>query len=389
MRILYVSPYPPARDGIGTYTEAIVGELQALGHDTRVVVPRAEPVPSPVTLEVLRPRRAHLTALRNTVTAWQPDCIHLQFAVAAFGTRTLALLSWLRLMRATGIPVVVTMHEVTRDIALLHAAGRTLYRKVAASCDHVIVHTQAARKECVGAVRIPPRNVSVIPHPKATPPPRKVAESELRERFELGNSRLLLAFGFVHVDKGLTDLIRALCILRTSDIASLENLRLVIAGTVRPRTGIFRLFEFRDRLHLRRVLSIGRRGNVAQNVVLTGYVPDTEVAAWFHASAAVTLPYRRTEQSGVAALANAFGIPVLASTVGGLSELYSASRWTFPPRDPQAIARVLADFLTLSDNSLVDASAEPAGTELNSVVAATLDIYRSTVFHDGSGAKRT
>lgn len=389
MRILYVSPFPPARDGIGTYTEAIVGELQALGHHVQVIVPRAEPVPSPVTLEILRPKRSHLATLRDSVTAWQPDCIHLQFAVAAFGTRTPALLSWLRLMRATGIPVIVTMHEVTRDIAFLHTVGRALYRRLAANCDHVIVHTQAALKECVATVGIPPRNVSVIPHPMATPPQGRVAESELRERFELGNSKLLLAFGFVHVDKGLEDLIRALCILRTSDIASLEDLRLVIAGTVRVRTGIFRLFEFRDRLHLRRVLNIARRGDVVRNIVLTGYVPNTEVAAWFRASVAIVLPYRRTEQSGVAALANAFSAPVLASTVGGLNELYSSSPWTFPPRDPQAMARVLADFLTLSDNSLVVTSVAPVGTELNSVVAATLGVYRSTAFHDRSAVSRT
>ena len=43
MRILFVSPFPPARDGIGTYTQAMIEALRATGHEARVVVPRAHP----------------------------------------------------------------------------------------------------------------------------------------------------------------------------------------------------------------------------------------------------------------------------------------------------------------------------------------------------------
>ena len=83
---------------------------------------------------------------------WRPNRVHVQFAVAAFGTRTLALLQWLRLMRSTGIPVVITLHEVTRDIERLRYAGRLIYHALAARCDHMIVHTRGALTKCVNAV---------------------------------------------------------------------------------------------------------------------------------------------------------------------------------------------------------------------------------------------
>jgi glycosyltransferase involved in cell wall biosynthesis len=367
MRILFVSPFPPARDGIGTYTQALMGALDAHGHETRVVVPRQQEGQA----------LGHLGdtgTLTEAVRSWSPDLIHVQFAVAAFGTRTRALLSWLRDMRAAGsVPVIATMHEVTRDTAALRAPGHALYRKLAARCDQVIVHTHSARAALTGRIGVPEAGVTVIRHPEAKPPRAVSSPDDLRAHFELGDHEVLLAFGFVHVDKGLDDLVRA---LRLVPRQSLDGVRLVIAGTVRPRHGLFRAFELRDRLHLARVLRMARRGGLMDTIVQTGYVPEADVAGWFQAASAVVLPYRRTEQSGVASLANAFGTPVLASTAGGLGEQYGASRWTFPPRSPQQLAEVLSDFLEVSSTERT--GERMAVADMDSIVAATLGVYAVT-----------
>jgi glycosyltransferase involved in cell wall biosynthesis len=234
--------------------------------------------------------------------------------------------------------------------------------------------------------------VSVIPHPTATPPLEVISGTELRNRFVLGDSDFLLAFGFVHVDKGISDLVRALCLIQKSKFLSLDSIKsvkLVIAGTVRRRNGIFRLFEFRDRVYLWHTLRMARRGGVDRNILLTGYVPEAEIAGWFRAATAVVLPYRRTEQSGVAALANAFGTPVLASMVGGLRELYGNSAWTFPPASPKDLARVLGEFLALPPNARVSTGGPQPSTDLNLVITATIDVYRSIVFLDGVSAKHS
>lgn len=379
MRILYVSPFPPARDGIGTYTEAIIGELRANGHEACVIAARSESHGNPDVVAVLPTGRTELVTLRDLAVAWNPDVIHVQFAVAAFGTRTRSLLQWLKLIRSTGIPVVITMHEVTRDIERLRKPGRLIYRAFAARCDHIIVHTRDALTGCVNALGVPVDRLSVIPHPTATPPPEVTTGKQLRDHFGLDDDTVLLAFGFIHIDKGLPDLVSALSIVRNNNPALLHNVRIVVAGAVRRRNSVFRLFELQDHMHLRHARRLSRRIGVAQYILFTGYVPSNDVAGWFRTSSAVVLPYRRTEQSGVAALANAFDVPVLASAVGGLRDLYETSKWTYLPRDPNALAQVLVNFLSRTDDSHSDFIAAQPVNDLAAVITSTVDVYHSTL----------
>jgi glycosyltransferase involved in cell wall biosynthesis len=381
VKILFISPFPPSKDGIGKYTQAIMTAVQAAGHETRVIVPRVHPGHSDDVIGGLSAGgRLDLAALRDTASDWSADLIHIQFAVAAFGTRTRTLLAWLGLVRATtSIPVVATMHEVTRDTALLRGFGHSVYGKLSRLCDHIIVHTDAARAVLTGPVGTPAAAVSVVPLPDFKPPRVISSPALLRQHFNLGDQELLLAFGFIHVDKGLGDLIRALSILRKSGTASLDGVRLVIAGAVRPRIGLFHVFELRDRMHLARVLRRSRRVGLDDIIVLTGYVPDDDVAGWFKAAAGVVLPYRRTEQSAVASLANAFGVPVLASKVGGLAEQYASSPWLFSPRNPQELASVLARFLATPPHQRTLPAGRRAVAEMEAVLDTTLSIYRVAV----------
>jgi glycosyltransferase involved in cell wall biosynthesis len=313
MRILYVSPYPPARDGIGTYTQVLAAAVRDLGHETAVLTPRPQPGSPPEVIGALG---------EDVLARFQPDLVHVQFAVAAFGSRTPAVLKFLD---GLPVPVVATLHEVTREVALLRGPGRALYRRLADRCARVVAHTGEAS-------RLAGDRAVVIPHFCAPPPPATVTAADLRERFGLGTSPILLAFGFIHIDKGLGDLVRALAGSGGADT-------LVVAGTVRRRTGLFRLLEARDRVHEAWVRTLIRRHRLTKRVVFTGYVPDGEVAAWFDAARAVVLPYRRAAQSGVGNLALAFGVPVIATSVGGLPELFAD---TVPPRSPQALADALA-----------------------------------------------
>lgn len=380
MKVLFVSPFPPAKDGIGAYTRSLVTALRDAGADARVVLPRPQQGAGQDVIGALTRRRSGLERLSEAVGAWRPDIIHVQFAVAAYGTRTSTLLAWLdHACSVMGIPVIVTMHEVTRDTATLRNPGRVLYRSLVARSDQVIVHTNAARSILTQQLDVPAGKVRVIPYIAASPPPAVSTQADLRARYGLGDAKLLISFGFIHVDKGLDDLMRCLRIAQRSDSTLLGNVRVVIAGTVRPRRGLFRAFELRDWLHLWRVLQMARRAHVRNLIVVTGYVPDADVAGWFEAAAGIVLPYKRTEQSGVAALANAAGVPVLASTAGGLGEQYEGSDWLFPPRSPEEFAKVLARFISSPDSERVGVTAGSARGGLCSVLETTLGLYRSTI----------
>ena len=386
MRVLFVSPYPPAADGIGDYTSRLASAVRGLGHEVRVLLPRRGDGDA---ADVIGSLGRQAAAASQDIARFNPDVVHVQFAVAAFGARTLSLLRWLKAVRRDlRVPVVVTMHEVTRDTALLRAPGRALYRGIARSCDLIIVHTATARGALTDFRIGLPANVVVIPHPAARPPEGSVRRGELRDRFGLGHVPVLLAFGFIHIDKGLQDLIRALGVLRRAGIVPWHEARLVIAGEVRRRHGLMRPMEVPDRLHLRMVLRQARRLGVRDQLVLTGYVPDSEVAGWFRAADAVVLPYRRIEESGVAGIAVALGAPVLASRVGGLAEQFGDSPWTFPARDPDALARVLASFIAASPGQRDTARQDRQTADMAAVVEATLDAYARAATATAKGLAR-
>ena len=373
VRLLFVSPYPPARDGIGDYTRELVSGLRVLGHDARVVSARGAAESPPEVVEGLPGSAAERAALSRMLETWRPDAVHVQFGVAAFGTRTGSLMRLLRMVRARQVPVVVTMHEVTRDTALLGAPGRFLYRRIAAQADRLLVHNGPARKMLVEQLGVDPRRVEVVPLPTPELPPAELSPEALRVAYGLGPARVLLAFGFIHVDKGLGDLVDALSRLRARRPDLFDAIRLVVAGAVRPRRGPFRVFELRDRLHLARVRRRLRVRGLDDAVVFTGYVPAGTVRPWFELAAAAVLPYRRIDQSAVASLAAAAGTPVVASTAGALSE--RTPRYAFPPRAPDRLTDALERFLDDAASGSIEAPAPHRQADSSTVIERTLSAY--------------
>ncbi len=380
VKVLYVSPYPPATDGIGNYTWVLAGALREAGAEVRVVVPWWISGAPGEVIGSLGPGGKEYARLSALVAEVSPDVIHIQFAIAAFGTRTIALLRWLHeLRRDLQIPVVATLHEFTRESRILPLAGQMVYRYVVRNCDQLIVHTDIALNAVVTRLGAADARVAVIPHPTGPVPTATSSCEELRSRFSLGDARVLLAFGFIHVDKGLDDLVQALGILRQTDPAAVEGVMLVVAGTVRSRRGVFRAFELRDRLHLLRVLRLARRSGLLEHVRLTGYVADGDIAGWFSMAEAVVLPYRRIEQSGVASLARSLGAPVLSSTAGGLAEQFAGSKWTFPPGSPGDLARSLGLFLSACRPEREVAPVVGHVDDLSSITTRTLGLYRAVI----------
>jgi glycosyltransferase involved in cell wall biosynthesis len=379
MRVLYVSPYPPTHDGIGDYTHALANAVRDAGNDVAVIVPRKVSEAPPEVVGALAPVWWKSARLRSVVSQWNPDVIHLQFAVAAFGTRTFALMRLLDAVRRDlKVPVVVTLHEVTRESAELLGVGTVLFRWIASHCDHLIVHTDISSKSLTKLVG-PESTIAVIPHPVMQPHAATSSRDELRDRFGLGDARVLLTFGFIRVDKGLGDLIKALTILRKARPEALDGVRLVVAGAVRRRSGLFRAFEARDWLHFSQVLRQARRNSLEGHLVRTGYVPTGEVAAWFGVADGVVLPYRRIEQSGVVSIAHALNVPVLASTAGGLAEQCAGSPWTFPPRSPDKIAEILDHFLAATSAERAGFWSAQGTDDIASVAARTVEFYRKAM----------
>ena len=158
----------------------------------------------------------------------------------------------------------------------------------------------------------------------------------------------------------------------------------VVAGDVRRRSGLFRLMEIPDRLHLAQVKRMVKRLGLEGSTVFTGYVVHSDISAWFQAAHTVVLPYRRTEQSGVLSLARAFATPVITSDAGGLGEECGAT-WTFPAGGREA----LAELLSRLDFERPPKASASLTWDLSSFAVATEAIYRESRRRQGRPAGRT
>jgi glycosyltransferase involved in cell wall biosynthesis len=300
------------------------------GSALRRVLKLAEHVPDMARL------RAH---------AASADVVHFQW---------LALPALDGLLLPRGRPLVLTVH------------GAPPYdgpRRLLARFDALIAHSARGARRLTDELGVPAARVHVIPHGAfahlaAIPPSRLPAE--LGE--PPSGTPAVLCFGLVRPYKGLDVLLDAW--------PAVDGAQLWIVG--RPRFDIAPL-----------------RARAPSSVrFVPRFVSDAELAACFRRADLVVLPYRESEQSGVLATALAFGTPIVASDVGGFSEVAAAgAARVVPPGDAGALRAALADLLEDAagrERLSIAARALAAGAWSWSAVAErTRMLYRSLVSSAG------
>ena len=234
-----------------------------------------------------------------------------------------------RRIRRTGKRVFYTVHNVLPHRYPPGVPRRLMHhwvRRACRLCDGLFVHTERLASELARFLgeRRPP--ITVVPHGVWTV--RETGEvPPLAGRLAL---KRLLFFGAIRRNKGLDLLLRAL--------PRLPGYGLTIAGEplepdyfaaeVMPRVGAL------------------RSAGVAVDL-LDRFVPDGEVGRLFSAHSAIVLPYTRqfVAQSGVVFLALAYGLPVVASTAGGLRDLLGEFPvgTSFGGDSPEALAAAVED----------------------------------------------
>ncbi|QQR88104.1 MAG: glycosyltransferase [Flavobacteriales bacterium] len=173
----------------------------------------------------------------------------------------------------------------------------------------------------------PDAQVQVLPHPLydhfGTRWDRSAAAAHLGVDPAL---KTILFFGLIRDYKGLDLLIEAFGQLDGTH-------QLVIAGEAygdfAPYQRMIDAHPLRERIH-----------------VFQRFIADAEVPAYFSAADCLVLPYRTATQSGVTAIAFHFGVPVIATDVGGLAEtvMHERTGLMVPRPDADAIAQGLKTF---------------------------------------------
>ena len=203
-------------------------------------------------------------------------------------------------------------------------------RRACRSCDGLFAHTDrlAGDLDRFLGGRHPP--ITVVPHGVWTvndPAEQGLPEPTLAERLSW---KRLLFFGAIRRNKGLDLLLRAM--------PRLPGYRLTVAGD--PLDAGYFQNEVMPQVR-------ALRDQGVEVDLLDRFVPDEEVGTLFSTHSAIVLPYTRqfVAQSGVVFMALAYGLPVVASTAGGLRDLLGEFPvgTSFGGDSPEALAAAVED----------------------------------------------
>lgn len=199
----------------------------------------------------------------------------------------------------------------------------TLVAASARTADRIITISETSQQEIVSVLRVQLDNVKVtLLAPKQREPVKESDWCSVATRLGIQGA-YLLAFSSLSPSKNIPALLRAFAILREEGI----DLQLVLVGH-QPRRGMS-LNALCESLHL------------GQHVILTGYLPDTEVSLLLENTTLFAFP-SLYEGFGLPILeAMAAGVPVACSRAASLPEVAGKAAVLFDPRSDADMAAKL------------------------------------------------
>ena len=365
MRVQVVDPpafTPP-------YDRALCEALAAAGAEVELVTSRFEygPVAEPSGYEVAelfyrrssdrgleaRARRAlrlaeHVPGMRRLrAHAAAADVVHLQWLSVPDLDRFLL----------PPRPRVFTVHYP------LPSSSRALARQraILSRMDALIAHSEHGAAELRALVGDPTR-VHRIPHGAFEHLTRRPDERPLPAELASVEGPVVLCFGLIRPYKGVDVLLEA--------FGRISGAELWIVGM--PRMDLAPLRRLAERCE----------GTVR---FVDRFITDPEIAAYFRRADVVALPYRRIEQSGVLYTALAFGKAIVASSVGGFTEVGErdgAIRLVAPGEAAElaeALSELVGDQGTRAELETAAATAAAGKYSWGEIAARTLDLYRGLV----------
>lgn len=400
LRILVVTVAAGGIGGMQRHTHDLVRRLVSFGHDVEVICPRSDGLDE----ALYGARWTLLEAQGRSAPTWEADVV-AAFRAAEHRGGTFDVVhsestSALPLVHAqVATPVVVKYHGNYVGLARAHLQ-RALRRPTTSprelrgllrltrlhfrggnawafrTCESIVVSRQQVA-DTRRSHRIDAKRMHVVPNGVDVDLFRPGDRSALRAGFGLADGALLATVGRLNAEKGFDVAIEAFAAIATEHPTS----RLLVVGEGEERDALAAL--------------AAERG-VESRVDFLGRRTQEEVAGLLAASDVFLFPTRRDEAGPlVLPQAMAAGLPVVASRIGGITEVLEPGDGSRPGIlvAPGSVAEVASAIRELLANPALRVeigraarARAVAGYGLDAMVGRTTAVYRLAIARAGSAA---
>lgn len=340
MKIVSIGPGFPLRGGISNFNTALCRNLLKNGHDASIISFSLQ-YPSllfPGTSQYEsgeQPEGLQILPLINSINpfSWPRTARRIRQS----GPELLIVHHWMpfmamsmgavvrRLGRNRKFPVIAVCHNVIPHEK--KAGWKILSRYLLKRCDGFLVLSRSVLDDL--EMFTDSRNKVFVPHPVYDIFGEATHREEACRYLGLDpTGQYLLFFGLVRKYKGLDLLLKAFAGMKDQ----MTKLKLIIAGEFYG--GREEYMELISDLDL------------SERILLRDqFIPAGEVRYYFSAADLVVQPYRSATQSGISQIAYHFGVPMVVTDVGGLSEIVPDQKVGYVvPVDENAIAGAILEF---------------------------------------------
>lgn len=255
----------------------------------------------------------------------ETDVIILQWWTSSVAHMYLALL----LLNFKKKPVIIEFHEVVDPLEFsfgpIRIYARLMGRMIRRMACRYVVHSQHDRCLISTHYRIPESNIGVIPHGLYDQYPILDQDNSKRSLM-VTDYFVFLFFGLIRPYKGVIHLIHAFEML--PEIIRYNSFLYIVGEAWEDHDSIDAV----------------QKSPVSDRIKLVNkYASDDEIPVYFSSADALVLPYTRASQSGVAHIGISYGLPIIASQVGGLAESLSGYGGTtfVQPEDVRELAHAM------------------------------------------------
>jgi len=341
MKIAFLGPAYPLRGGIAQFMAILAKKLQERGHEIKVfsfkkqypkiIFPGKEQIEKskmvidlPIESYLIPYNPLTFNKTVREIIKFQPDLLILKYWIPFFAPAFGYIVS--KLKRKSKIKVIYNIDNI--DFHEKWVGGDILTKYAFRKADFFITMSDSVDKSLFKLFpKLAKDRVVKINHPTYD-----FYASEQKNNFDFQYN--LLFFGYIKPYKGLDTILEAMPIV----LNMIPQLKLTIAGEIYGDDSPY--------------LDIIKKYSLEKNVILHDkYISNEEVKEFFLTADACVLPYKQATQSGIIQLSYAFGVPVIATAVGGIPEVIREGKTgsLVPADNPKALAKAILDFYETFD----------------------------------------